>query len=169
MCAITPATTNGAVTQSAVSLLREDPDLGSGLTETELADARDVLVAPAVTLAPGPWKGADANLRGGLAKATMLVLDGLLLSDTVLARCPSAELIGTGDVLSSPDRRAHPETLLPVDVELTVLEPTRVALLDERVQQASARWPPVAVARASAHPPKCRAFVRYRRVSDADR
>jgi CRP/FNR family cyclic AMP-dependent transcriptional regulator len=134
------------MTQSAVSLLRADPDLGAGLAPADLPLAQETLVAPFVTLEPGPWRRPDRRGREGLAKANMLVLDGLLLSDIVLAGCPSAELIGPGDVLSSPDRRANAETLLPVDVELTVLEPTRVALLDERIQLSCARWPPVAVA-----------------------
>jgi CRP/FNR family cyclic AMP-dependent transcriptional regulator len=131
---------------SAVSLLRDDPDLGSGLAPAEFAVARRALVAPAVTLEPREWTGADRGLRDDLAEASMLVLDGLLLSEMVLAGCPSAELIGPGDVLSSPDRRRDPDTLLPVGIELSVLEPTRVALLDEGVKLACARWPPVAVA-----------------------
>jgi CRP-like cAMP-binding protein len=134
------------MTESSVSLLRADPDLGSGLAPAELAVAREALVAPCVTLEPRSWSWAERSFREELAKSTMLVLDGLLLSDLVLAGCRSAELIGPGDVLSSPDRRRNADTLLPVDVELTVLEPTRVALLDERLQLACAHWPPVTVA-----------------------
>jgi CRP/FNR family cyclic AMP-dependent transcriptional regulator len=99
-----------------------------------------------VLFEPGPWKRTNTSVRNDLAKAIILVLDGLLLSDVVLSGYPSAELIGPGDVLSSPERYPNADTLLPVDIELTALEPTRVALLDEHFQLACARWPPVAVA-----------------------
>lgn len=134
------------MTQPSVSLLRHDPDLGSGLTPADFAVARKALVAPSVTLEPSNSTSADKSARDDLAEVTMLVLDGLLLSDMVLAGYSSAELIGPGDLLSSPKRRRNTDTLLPVDVQLTVLEPTRLALLDECVQLACAHWPPVAVA-----------------------
>ena len=136
---------HGAMMES-VSLLRADPDLASGLAPADLLAAREALVAPCVTLEPRPWNWADRDVRDELAQATMLVLEGLLLSDVVLAGCPSAELLGPGDVVSSPDRLRNADSLLPVDVELTVLEPSRIALLDERLQLACARWPRVSVA-----------------------
>jgi CRP-like cAMP-binding protein len=141
-----PGGTTGAMTQSAVSLLREDPELGKGLAPADLAAARRTLIAPAVKLEPGPWDWADEGPRDGPPTASMLVLEGLLLSEIVLAGCPSAELIGPGDVLPPPARSRNADTLLPVDVTLTVLEPARVALLDERFQLACAHWPPVALA-----------------------
>lgn len=133
------------MSRSVVALLEADPDLGSHLAPTDLPLAERALVAPSIMLAPGLWRRAER--RGDdLAATTLLILDGLLLSDTVLWGCPSAELIGLGDVLPSPGARSDADTLLPVEVELTVLEPTRVALLDERVELSCARWPPVAVA-----------------------
>jgi len=108
--------------------------------------ARDGLVLPSVVIEPGSWKRTNPSVRNVAAQAIMLVLDGLLLSDVVLAGYPSAELIGPGDVLWSPDRCPPGDTLLPVGVELTALEPTRVAVLDEQLQLAAARWPPVVVA-----------------------
>ena len=133
------------MTRSTVSLLRDDPELGSGLPPVEFAIAQDALVAPSITVEPGPWDWTEAIVPDGESNATMLVLDGLLLSELVLAGHPSAELIGPGDVLPAA-RHRDTETLLPVEVELTVLEPTRIALLDERVQLACARWPAVGVA-----------------------
>lgn len=76
----------------------------------------------------------------------MLVLEGLLLCDVMLAGCASGELVGPGDVLPAPGRGRSAQTMLPIDVVLTVLEPTRIALLDQRFQMACARWPVVAVA-----------------------
>jgi CRP/FNR family cyclic AMP-dependent transcriptional regulator len=134
------------MTRSVVSLLRQDPDLGGGLAPADFAAARNTLVASSVTLQPGPWTRSDESIRDGLAKLTLLVLDGLLLSDIVLAGCASAELIGPGDVLCSPERRRNADTMLPVDVELTVLEPTRLVLLDERIRLAYTRWPSVGAA-----------------------
>ncbi|HEX8052704.1 MAG TPA: helix-turn-helix domain-containing protein [Thermoleophilaceae bacterium] len=132
--------------ESTVSLLHHDPDLGRDLPPAELLAARRALPALSVTLEPGTWDWASTSGRDRPPDATMLVLDGLLLLDVELASCPSAELIGPGDVLPSLDRRRNAETLLPMGVELAVLEPTRVALLDESFHLACARWPSVMMA-----------------------
>jgi CRP-like cAMP-binding protein len=132
--------------KSTVSLLHLDPDLGRDLPPAEFQAARKTLSALSVTLEPGTWDWADTSARDRPPNATMLVLDGLLLLDVELARHPSAELIGPGDVLPSLDRRGNAETLLPMGIELTVLEPTRVVLLDESLYLACARWPSVMMA-----------------------
>lgn len=127
---------NGAL----IPVLLEDPDLATGLSPGERDRAERLLLARTARLESGPWRATE----GDGAKTIVLVLEGLLMSDVVLAGVASADLIGPGDVLPDPALGSG-ETLLPVDVDLTVLEPSRLAFLDQRFQLSCARFPAVAV------------------------
>jgi CRP-like cAMP-binding protein len=69
----------------------------------------------------------------------VLLLAGLMTRDTAVAGTSSTELLGPGDVILSA--AATPGVLVPTRPSCTVLQPTRLAVLDESLTQPIARWP----------------------------
>jgi CRP/FNR family transcriptional regulator, cyclic AMP receptor protein len=93
-----------------------------------------------VSLAPGPWEPPIERVQpGGLG---VLVVEGLLVRDVVLAGTRCTELIGTGDIVEPNDLWAG-DRLVPLGIDWTILEDTRVALLDARFAALASRWPPL--------------------------
>lgn len=124
----------------AVWVLDEDPDLARGVDGPRRAEVRARAVAPLVRLAPGdPNVGssvpADENDLG------TLVLDGLLARTVLLGGRSSTELLGWEDLLRPHDDLTDPESLRG-SVTWTVLEPTRLAVLDHRFAHRIAPWLP---------------------------
>ena len=102
-------------------LLDCDPDLGRLLSPARLVDARRQLRVPVAWLDRGPWEP-----RAEASHAGVLILDGLLMRDVLVADDAAAELLGPGDYLpANPDA----DRLLPSDVRWTAIAPTQVALL----------------------------------------
>lgn len=125
----------------AIALLDADPDLGQLLTDDEREEARRMLVVRQHAADPGPWDGE--RLRdAGPEHVGLLMLDGLMTRELALADNVSGELLGPGDVVR-PWQAGGPERLVPFAVRWTVLEPTRLAVLDRRFAAALARYPHV--------------------------
>jgi CRP/FNR family transcriptional regulator, cyclic AMP receptor protein len=122
-------------------LLEADPDLGALLTPERRAEAEDALVVRVLRLPVGSWdvSGLARNSAGHLG---MLLLDGVIGRDVVVADNVSAELVGPGDVIR-PWQAPGGEALLPVEVEWSVLSPVRLAVLDRSFAIRCARWPEV--------------------------
>jgi hypothetical protein len=93
-----------------------------------------------MTLAPG-----QADLAGqvpvGDADLGVLVLTGLLARNVQLAGRTFTELLGVEDLLRPWDDLTDPKSLRP-DVAWTVIEPTRLAVLDHRFADRVAPWLP---------------------------
>ena len=125
----------------SVRLLDADPDLGALLTPERRAEAEDALVVRALRLPVGPWdvSGLARNSAGHLG---LLLLEGVVARDVVVADNVSAELLGPGDVVR-PWQAPGDEALLPVAVEWSVLSPARIAVLDRSFAIRCARWPEV--------------------------
>src|SRR3982751_5268711 len=87
-------------TSETVRLLEVDPDLGALLSEPRRAEAERDLVAR--------MSGTSADHIG------LLVLDGILSRELIVADHVSAELLGPGDVLR-PWQTGNRASLLPVD------------------------------------------------------
>ena len=128
----------------SVRLLDADPDVGSLLTPERRSEAADALVVRAMRLPVGPWdvSGLARNSAGHLG---LLILEGVVARDVVVADNVSAELMGPGDVLR-PWQCPGDEALLPVAVEWSVLSPARLAILDRSFAIRCARWPEVTAA-----------------------
>ncbi|HEX8647108.1 MAG TPA: helix-turn-helix domain-containing protein [Thermoleophilaceae bacterium] len=127
-----------------VRVLDEDPDLAAGLRDDELGAATRAALARTHVLARGPWK-PPRDASNGTTAIGLLVLDGLLMRTVEIGDRCATELLGDGDLLR-PWERDPEDGSLPLRVSWTILEPTRVAVLDARFAAATAAWPALASA-----------------------
>jgi CRP/FNR family transcriptional regulator, cyclic AMP receptor protein len=121
-------------------LLELDPELGDRLSPDELRDAQAQLLTPVARLEPGVWNPFPALRSDGTA--SILVLEGLLVREVVIAETRWAELIGPGDLLELTDVDLG-GPFIQVELVCTVTEASRIALLDARFTAMLARWPGV--------------------------
>lgn len=135
--------TNGATptlqadeSRETVALLEVDEHLAEAVPEEDRELATRNLVAPVLHLEPGSALGLEQDPhRGG-----MLLVDGFMTRDVDYAGQRSRELLGSGDLLRPRDRERdyHPPFS---EAGFTVMEPSTLALLDDRVLRFGARWP----------------------------
>lgn len=120
-------------------VLREDPDLADALDPARRERAIEECVTPTARLARGRWTPETG--RGAIGTGIgLLVLNGLLLRRVGVDGRYGAELLGEGDLL----RPWEGEDASPALAQTTgwrVLEPTRLALLDETAAQRFAAYP----------------------------
>ena len=124
----------------AVWLLDEDPDLGRRVGDQTRSDLRTRAVVPLVKLAPGSCDLAnlvpiDEDDLGAL------ILEGLLSRNVLLAGRSFTELVGPEDLLRPRDDLTDPKSLRP-SVSWIVMEPTRLAILDQEFARRTAPWLP---------------------------
>jgi CRP-like cAMP-binding protein len=124
-----------------VRLLDLDPDLGERLSPEARERARHELVAEVQRVVPGRWDAAGV-LDPNASPFGLLILDGLLLRDLDLGRRASTEVLGTGDLLRPWDTDAATGEL-PFVARWMVLEPLRLAILDQRFLLTVMRYPTV--------------------------
>jgi CRP/FNR family cyclic AMP-dependent transcriptional regulator len=129
-----------ATPSDTVRLLDADPDLGGLLTGARRQEAERELVVRVHRLGVGVWdvsrlEGAGADHVG------LLLLDGVIAREVIVADHVSAELLGPGDLVR-PWQDASKADLLPVDVlwsgELARW-PEVTAALFERLSERSLR------------------------------
>jgi CRP/FNR family cyclic AMP-dependent transcriptional regulator len=127
-----------------ISVLKADPDLGALLAEPRRAEAERRLLVSTHRLGVGPWDvsrlaGASADHIG------LLVLEGVIARELIVADHVSAELLGPGDLIR-PWQAASKSELLPVDAEWSVLSPATLAVLDRRFAAEASQYPEVTAA-----------------------
>jgi len=125
----------------AVRLLEADPDLGALLSAPRRADAERELVVRTHRLAVGPWDVARLTAASA-DHVGLLILDGVLSRELVVADHVSAELLGPGDLVR-PWQGGGRASLLPVDALWSVLSTMTVAVLDRRFAAEAARYPEI--------------------------
>lgn len=125
----------------AIRLLEADPDLGAFLSPGRRADAERELVVRTHRLSVGPW---DVTRLAGAAgdHVGLLVLEGVLARELVVADHVSAELLGPGDLVR-PWQGASSSALLPVEAVWSVLSTVTLAVLDRRFAAEAARYPEI--------------------------
>jgi len=123
-----------------IRVLEAQPELADGLDDEQAALARRHAVAVLDSIDPGPWQPAEAYDRtpGSIG---LLVIDGVVARDLRIAGRWCSELLGPGDLMRPWDFDDGAGESLQSDSAWTVLEPTRVAVLDERFARLACRWP----------------------------
>src|SRR5436305_1942096 len=113
-------------TADMVRLLDAGPDLGALLNDARREQAERELVVRTHRLPVGPWD--VSRLAGATADHVgLLILNGVLSRELIVADHVSAELLGPGDLVR-PWQPASRAGLLPVDAVWSVLSPLTVAV-----------------------------------------
>lgn len=120
-----------------VRILDEDPELGEELTPEQFEGARRHAVAEVSELAIGAHDPADV---GNARLLGMLVLDGLIIRQVLVAERQCGELVGPGSLLRPWDVQDE-HAPMPFEIRWRVIQPVRLALLDDRTVSVAARWP----------------------------
>ena len=84
---------------------------------------------PAITVPHGRWSDQELDRAAGGAFA-LVVVEGVLVRDIVVAGMTARELLGPGDLLA---HRRTGEALLEIKGRWLASTPTRLAVLDERL------------------------------------
>lgn len=121
-------------------LLTLDPDLGALLSEAHLEAARRAITVPVAEIGVGEW---DVTRLRAIRPAALglLIVDGVLASETLLDRQVATELVGAGDLLrpwliDEPSGDGAP-------TRLNALSRVRMAILDQPASAALIRYPQV--------------------------
>jgi CRP/FNR family transcriptional regulator, cyclic AMP receptor protein len=156
--------------QQLISIVEADPDLGDLLGEGELERARHEALTRVQRLSPGHWD-ASAALEPAAHHRGFLIIDGLLSRsvDVLGRRC--VELVGNGDVMRPwqwDDEGSH----VRAEVGWTILEPSRLAVLDHQLVLRLVPWPELGLelfnrgTRRAHHLAVALAIAHHQRVDD---
>jgi CRP/FNR family cyclic AMP-dependent transcriptional regulator len=121
--------------------LQEDSDLAEAIDPGHRAFAISALAARELDIPPGAWAGNPVPIDAGVG---FLVLEGVLVRRIGIGGRFSAELLGEGDILRSVSEEAHGLSPLQLSTGWLILEPTRLAVLDERFVRQLAAFPRLA-------------------------
>ena len=163
----------GRVTDDAkqvISIVDADPDLADLLDAGELERARHQALTRVQRLSPGEWD-ATAALEPAAHHRGFLIIDGLLSRtvDVLGRRC--VELVGNGDVMRPwqwDDEGSH----VQAEVGWTILEPSRLAVLDHGLVSRLVPWPQLGLelfnrgTRRAHHLAVALAIAHHQRVDD---
>lgn len=130
--------TSGRENAAEIRVLEADPDLAAALPPDQARIAAQRACARTEVLDAAALNEPAARPGGTIG---LLVLDGLITRTLGIGDRTSTELLGTGDLLRPWQR--DDEGILPFAAAWKVLEPTRVAVLDERFAAAIAPWPQI--------------------------
>src|SRR3712207_4500053 len=128
---------------NVISIVDADLDLAELLEDDELERARRDALARVQRLSPGTWDPAAA-LEADVHHRGFLIVDGLLSRDVDVLGRRCVELLGPGDVMrpwSWDSEGSH----VQAEVGWTVLEPTRLAVLDHGLVKRMVPWPQLGV------------------------
>jgi CRP/FNR family transcriptional regulator, cyclic AMP receptor protein len=128
----------------AVRLLEADPGLGALLSPNRRAEAEGELVVRTHRLPLGLWNVSRLSYASA-DHVGLLVLDGVLERELVVAEQVSAELLGLGDLVR-PWQRSSGVGLLPAHAVWSVLSTVTLAVLDRRFAAEAARYPEITAA-----------------------
>jgi CRP/FNR family transcriptional regulator, cyclic AMP receptor protein len=120
-----------------VRLLQADRDLAEAIPEEDRLAARRLIVSDAQRLARGPWK-PDVVCEDGTQGFALVIVEGLVLREVLLAGRRAAQVYGPGDMVRPV---ASGDSSLSEVVEWTVMDDALVTVLDNRFLAAARRWP----------------------------
>jgi CRP-like cAMP-binding protein len=122
----------------AASLFEIDPELGDLLDARQLTEARPRSIVAVAELGAGQWAALPVQTAG--RAFALMVVDGLVLRELVLAGSTATELLGPCDIA---DHTAPADPLLPTEVRWSVPQSARVVMLDDRLLGIIRTWPGV--------------------------
>jgi CRP-like cAMP-binding protein len=119
-------------------VLEEDAELAEAVPVAHRKQAARACLARTLAIPIGPWQASHAApVNEGVG---LLVLTGLLIRRVGFDGRFGAELLGAGDLLR-PWQGEEEAPTLPLTTGWRVIEPTRIALLDESFAERAARYP----------------------------
>jgi CRP/FNR family cyclic AMP-dependent transcriptional regulator len=123
----------------AASLFDIDPELAERLDPRQRIEARTRAIVPVADLAAGAW--SPQRLVDSLSRPfALMVVDGLVLRELLLDGSTATELVGPCDIVATGPPH---DALLPTEMEWSVPQAARVAILDDRLLQIIRAWPGV--------------------------
>ncbi len=119
-------------------VLEEDVELAEAVQVERRGQATRECLAKSFAIPIGPWHAPHGSpINEGIG---LLVLTGLLIRRVGIDARFGAELLGAGDLLR-PWQGEEVAATLPLTTGWRVIEPTRMALLDESFAVRAARYP----------------------------
>ncbi len=125
----------------SVQLLDVDPELARGLDPRRAREAAQRLYARTIDIPRGRWTPSAGPLTGS-RPIGLLILEGVLVREATVGVHPSAELLGSGDLIRAWADSGN-EELLPRTIGWSALTATRVAVIDHSFAVRAAQWPEV--------------------------
>jgi CRP/FNR family transcriptional regulator, cyclic AMP receptor protein len=123
-----------------VQLLQVDPELGAYLTPEQLEHARSEVTVRAFDLDRGLWE--PERTEPDPAHLGYMILSGLMLRDVEVGGARSLELLSSGDLV----RPWLEDAASFVDARWRVIDPLRMAVLDQAAAARAVRWPALVTA-----------------------
>ena len=121
-------------------ILEEDPDLGAGLSDTDMRAATRALVAPVLVAAGPTWVPPTYDPQTSFG---LLVLEGFLGRRLRVGRAVATELLSTGDIMRPWEQPLFGTSEYSLDWR--VFRPLRLAVLDGDVTTLIGRRPQLVV------------------------
>jgi hypothetical protein len=122
-----------------ISIIEADADLGDLLSASERERASREALTRVRRLAVGTWRAVEA-FDPDVHHRGFLIVDGLLSREVEVLGRRAVELLGPGDVLR-PWGWDPEGSHVQAEVEWKILEPTRLAVLDQGLIVRIAPWP----------------------------
>jgi CRP-like cAMP-binding protein len=124
--------------------LRLDPDLGAAISAPKRALAERACGARVRELLPGEW---DVDSLGELDRSGfgLLVISGTLCRRVAHSQRFGAELLAAGDILRPWDQVGDWSSI-PTEARWTVIERSRIAVLDADFAHRAAPYPEISIA-----------------------
>jgi hypothetical protein len=126
-------------TLGRVHLIDEDPELIELLDEHERPAAHRALMAPVIEVEPGPWRPRELLTRPE-PPFGLLVSQGMVIRDVVVAETTCGELVGPGELLRPWDDFGD-RAPTPFEIDWKVVARLRVAILEPDFARLLATWP----------------------------
>jgi len=156
--------------QQVISIIDADPDLADLLDKGEVERARHDALTRVQRLSPGVWDAAAA-MEPAAHHRGFLIIDGLLSRTVDVLGRHCIELVGNGDVMRPwqwDDEGSH----VQAEVGWTILEPSRLAVLDHGLVTRLVPWPQLGLelfnrgTRRAHHLAVALAIAHHQRVDD---
>ena len=155
---------------SVISIVDADPDLADLLDARGVERARREALTRVQRLSPGVWDAAAAQEPAEHHRG-FLIVDGLLSRTVEVLGRRCVELVGHGDVMR-PWRWDDEGSHVRAEIGWTVLEPSRLAILDHDLVVRIVPWPQLGLelfnrgTRRAHHLAVALAIAHHQRVDD---